>query len=101
MSEPRAQLVRPPLQVLLHGRAQLVVRPQPIGSWDTSSVTNMNGMFYLASTFNEPIGSWVTSQVTTMERIFRNAATFHQLIGSWDTSSVTKMAYMFEGATMF
>ena len=39
---------------------------QPIGSWDTSAVTDMGSMFYSAYDFNQPIGSWDTSSVTDM-----------------------------------
>ena len=39
---------------------------QPIGNWDTSSVTEMDGMFS-DSTFNQPIGDWDTSSVTEYE----------------------------------
>ena len=38
---------------------------QDIGSWDTSSVTDMNGMF-VSSAFNQDIGSWDISSVTDM-----------------------------------
>ena len=40
---------------------------QPIGSWDTSAVTDMRSMFEKAREFNQPIGSWDTSAVTAME----------------------------------
>ena len=36
---------------------------QPIGDWDVSSVTDMEGMFYDAGAFNQPIGSWDVSNV--------------------------------------
>ena len=39
---------------------------QPIESWDTSGVTDMQYMFYYAA-FNQPIGSWNTSRVTDMQ----------------------------------
>tara|TARA_B100001109_G_C18840063_1_gene463904 strand:- start:319 stop:1764 length:1446 start_codon:yes stop_codon:yes gene_type:complete len=37
---------------------------QPIGGWNTSKVTDMNGMFHNASGFNQNISSWNTSKVT-------------------------------------
>ncbi len=72
-----------------------------IGSWDTSSVTDMAEMFYGADLFNQPIGGWDTSNVIDMGEMFYFADSFNQNIGGWDTSSVTDMAYMFAGATAF
>ena len=74
---------------------------QPIGSWDTSGVTDMQDMFYYAKAFNQPIGSWDTSRVTDMQYMFHGASSFNQPIGSWDTSGVTDMQYMFDGAKAF
>eukprot|EP00434_Breviolum_minutum_P032735 symbB.v1.2.028948.t1/scaffold3120.1/size63130/3 len=87
---------------------------QPIGSWDTSGVTDMQSMFwntsgvtdmqdmfYYAKAFNQPIGSWDTSRVTDVQYMFHGASSFNQPIGSWDTSGVTDMQYMFDGAKAF
>jgi surface protein len=74
---------------------------QPIGSWDTSSVTNMSSMFYGAQAFNQDIGYWATNQVTTMEAMFQSAIVFNQDIGSWQTANVTNMGYMFFYADAF
>ena len=64
-----------------------------VSSWDTSSVTNMFGMFYGASAFDQPL-SFDTSSVTNMGHMFRGAAAFNQPL-SFDTSSVTSMGWMF------
>merc|ERR1712176_37989 len=67
---------------------------EDIGSWNTSSVTNVKSMFLDASSFNQDISSWDTSNVTNMAGMFRNASSFNQNISSWDTMNVTKMEYM-------
>ena len=74
---------------------------QPIGGWDTSCVTDMSRMFYGASSFNQPIGDWNTSRVTDMFGMFQEASSFDQPIGSWDTSAVTNMSWMFCDASSF
>ena len=79
---------------------------QDISSWDTSNVTNMQQMFNGAgglpvSQFNQDISSWNTSSVTNMDRMFGGAQSFNQPIGSWDVSNVTDMSDMFEGAKAF
>jgi surface protein len=87
---------------------------QPIGSWDTSSVTDMSYMFSrpffgTATAFNQLIGTWNTSSVTNMDSMFLRAGAFNNgcdptVVGcplSWNTSSVTNMLDMFNGATKF
>ena len=74
---------------------------QDINSWDTSKVTNMSYMFYLAQNFNLPINSWNTSNVTNMSNMFQNAYKFNQDIGGWDTSKVIYMSNMFNSAYNF
>ena len=72
-----------------------------ISKWNTSQVTNMKGMFVLASSFNQHIGNWDTSRVTDMGNMFLFATSFNRDIGSWDTSQVTDMSSMFESAVSF
>ena len=71
---------------------------QDIGNWNTSKVTNMNSIFYVAQAFKQDISNWDTSKVTNMANMFRGAATFNQDISKWDTSKVTSMKAMFNGA---
>ena len=52
--------------------------PSNINNWDTSKVTSMGYMFYLASVFNQNIGSWNTANVTNMSFMFYNASAFNQ-----------------------
>jgi surface protein len=82
---------------------------QPIGSWNTSIVTNMSNMFSQAEKFNQNINydqsvsttAWNTSSVTNMNNMFSGAKAFNQPIGSWNTSIVTNMGTMFFGADKF
>jgi len=74
---------------------------QPIGSWNTANVTDMSYMFYGASQFNQPIGLWNTTKVTNMYTMFYNASNFNQPIGFWNTANVTNMESMFSRASAF
>ena len=67
---------------------------QNIGSWDTSSVSNMQSMFSNGLAFNQDISSWDVSNVTNMSYMFENGA-FVQDISSWNVSSVTTFTQMF------
>jgi len=74
---------------------------QPIGCWEVSSVTNMNGMFCCTKSFNQDISDWDTSNVTDMSHMFLMAESFNQDISKWNTSNVTNMKDMFWGAKSF
>merc|ERR1712086_653519 len=83
----------------------------PIGCWNTSLVTDMNGAFADGNRyngafadgryFNDDISAWVTSSVTSMVYMFANARDFNQPVDSWDVSSVTNMRGMFRNANRF
>ena len=72
---------------------------QPL-TWNTAAVTSMNQMFVNTQVFNQDISSWITSSVTNMYAMFQGAV-FNQDIGSWDTSEVTDMRYMFAYSSSF
>jgi len=71
-----------------------------INNWATASSTNMYAVF-AESAFNQPIGSWNTSNVTDMSYIFTMASDFNQDISNWNTASTSNMSYMFEDASAF
>ena len=77
---------------------------QDIGNWNTANVINMYAMFQNATSFNQDIGNWNTANVTNMRGMFLGEpipAAFNQDIGRWNTGNVTDMGYMFFGATAF
>jgi len=74
---------------------------QPIGTWNTAGVKNMSNMFNSASAFNSDISGWNTGAVTTMARMFESATAFNQPIGTWNTAAVTTMDSMFRSASAF
>ena len=74
---------------------------QDISSWSTSNVTTMIGMFSQADNFNQPLNTWNTSSVTNMGSMFLNASSFNQNISNWSTSNVTTMSFMFQNASSF
>ena len=76
---------------------------QPIGSWNTSRVTNLGATFSFG-VFNQDIGNWNTSACTTMDAMFSgNAAYNNGGVDSiaWDTSLVGSFGWMFANATAF
>ena len=72
-----------------------------ISDWDVSSVTDMGEMFLAADSFDQDLNGWDTSSVTDMSYMFYGATAFDQDLNGWDTSNVTKMGNMFGGAGSF
>ena len=72
-----------------------------INGFDTSSVTNMNGMFSNTALKSLDLGdSFDTSNVTMMVAMFGNCTALESLdLSSFDTSKVTTMYFMFSGCT--
>ena len=66
-----------------------------------SNITNMGGMFFKASAFNQDLNNWNVSNVTDMGSMFEYASAFDQPLNNWDVSNVTNMSYMFYNALAF
>lgn len=74
--------------------------PANIGDWNTATVTNMFGLFYGATVFNQPIGNWNTAAVTNMVYMFQNATSFNQPIGNWTLNSGVDLTFMLNNCGM-
>ena len=72
-----------------------------ISEWDTANVTDMSGLFEEAAAFDGDISGWDTSKVTDMFAMFNEAAAFDGDISGWDTSKVWRMSDMFSDASSF
>lgn len=69
-----------------------------LSTWDTSSATNMNSLFYNCSGVNSIIGleNWNTSNVEIMENIFNSCTRIATLdLSNWNVSNVTAFSNMF------
>lgn len=65
-----------------------------LSNWDTSNVTNMEGMF-LGSNFNGNISNWDISNITNMKYMFSNSKFNNDSICKWNVSNVNKINCMF------
>ncbi|WP_096021116.1 BspA family leucine-rich repeat surface protein [Campylobacter lanienae] len=72
-----------------------------IDSWDVSSVTDMSMMFFGCDNFNQPLNNWDVSSVIYMSGMFRDCKNFNQPLNNWNVSSVIYMREMFGGCTNF
>lgn len=61
-----------------------------IATWNVSNVTNLNETFFLVGSFNQDLSSWNVSNVTTMIRTFRSLNPLWSLLNltTWDVSNV-------------
>lgn len=73
----------------MFGMFALSTFTQYIGSFDTSSVENMSFMFIGTPEFNQDISGWNTSNVTNMEGMFAETGAFNQNLTGWDVDAVT------------
>ncbi|KAF5273165.1 hypothetical protein FQR65_LT17207 [Abscondita terminalis] len=62
-----------------------------IGSWNTTTVNNMESLFTAARSFNQDIGNWNTANVTNMGYLLSGARAFNQDLSNWNTTNVTNM----------
>ena len=70
-----------------------------LSGFDTSKVTNMEGMFDCASLESVDLSSFDTSKVTNMARMFTSPALTNLDVTNFNTSSVTDMNNMFSNCS--
>ena len=66
-----------------------------ISKWNTSNVTNMEGLFMNMSIFNSELNNWNVSKVENMSYMFAGCTLFNQPLNRWNTSNVKTMRRMF------
>ena len=70
-----------------------------IGAWNVTKVTDCEGMFDNARSFNEDISSWNTYAINWFTDMFKNAVNFDQDITGWPHGGTNNVNNMFGGAT--
>lgn len=68
-----------------------------ISNWDTSNVTNMEGMFYNCYKFNGDISNWDVHNVTNMDKMFSQCLKFNQDLNNWKVNDKCSMNWIFSG----
>ena len=66
-----------------------------VAGGNTSGVTSMRGLFYLATAAKPDVSAWDTSSVTTMRALFHSAFSANPDVSNWNTSGVIDMSLMF------
>ena len=94
------QLVGAYLEGTLTEEQRQITGNRPIGEWDVSRVTDMQGLFGSgedtpAARFNEPLNNWNVSNVIDMSEMFSNCRAFNQPLDKWNVSNVKRMDFMF------
>ncbi len=74
---------------------------QPLDNWDVSNVTDMSWMFYGCTSFNQPLDKWKVGKVIDMSKMFYGCTSFNQPLDKWKVGKVTDMSKMFYGCTSF
>lgn len=62
------------------------------------SVTDLSGLFYDASTFNQNISMWQTANITNMNEMFYGASAFNQNLSAWVTGLTSQPTDFSTGA---
>ena len=98
--KPTNRTLRDAVKLWIQDRLTAIQKYGHICTWNTSSVTDMKGLFRDAKDFNDPIGSWDVSCVVDMSYMFYNASQFNQSLITWDTHKVKTVYLMFYNTNM-
>ena len=82
----------------------LLLNPGPlfnnVPSSIPNSITDMTGMFYNATAFNDiDVASWSMTSVRRTDLMFANAVSFNRSLNAWQVAFITSMTGMFANAT--
>lgn len=69
-----------------------------ISSWNTSSMTNMTGIFNGCTSFNQSVSGWTVSNCTTLTELFRGCTSFNQPI-TWTVKNGANLSGMLQDCT--
>jgi surface protein len=72
-----------------------------INNWDVSNVTTLQRFNNGITRFNQPLNNWNVGNVTNMREAFYNSGYFDQNISNWNVSNCTDFYYMFVNASTF
>ena len=67
-------------------------------AWDTSNVTNMAGMFWKAQAANPDVSKWNVTAVADMSYMFSEASAAQPDVSNWNVALVKNMRNMFHRA---
>lgn len=74
---------------------------QDISNWDVSNIVDFSFMFFYANSFNQDISGWDVSNAIDFNSMFQHAVSFNQDIGGWNVSNAIDMNSMFYDCEVF
>lgn len=78
----------------------LVYIPVDFSKWDTSSATDMSGMFYGCNIRALDLSDWDANNVTNMSSMFCECSKLTSLdLSGWNTNNIADMSSMFESCS--
>lgn len=72
-----------------------------LGSWNTPSCLNYQGMFQGQNVFNRNLNSWNVSAGTNFQSMFNGCIAYNQAIDNWNMSNAINISGMFRRCFVF